>query len=199
MSSRTVIFSLTTLLGVGADQLTKRWVMNNLEQGRDEIVIVPDLLSIVHARNTGAAFSMMEGAQGLFLAITVLAIVIVAVFLYWLERDARFEALTLGMVFGGILGNGIDRLLYRSVTDMVKCYVGMEPASSWLIERFHTNVYPIWNVADALLVVGVSLFLLRYALQGDSEPRLDDEDLLEAIEPAVPPEPGAGPRAHEAP
>ncbi|HHO53101.1 MAG TPA: signal peptidase II [Deltaproteobacteria bacterium] len=177
MTSRTGIFSLTTLTGVALDQLTKRWVIDHLEpMSHDEIVIVPDLLSIVHARNTGAAFSMMEGAQALFLAITVVAIVIVTVFLYRLERDARFEALTLGMVFGGILGNGIDRLLYRSVTDMVKCYVGFEPVSSWLIEQLGTNVYPIWNVADALLVVGVSMFLLRYALQGDSEPRLEEDD-----------------------
>ena len=60
---------------------------------------------------------------------------------------------------------------------MVKCYIGTEPMASWLIHSWaRTNVYPIWNVADALLVVGVTVFLLYYLFQGDMDPILDDDD-----------------------
>ncbi len=187
MPTRHVIFALVATLGVVGDQLTKSWVVRNLEVLRDEIVVVPNLVSIVHAQNTGAAFSMMDGQLGLFLIITVIGVALVIGFQFGqraeqlTERQSWFTSLILGMILGGILGNGIDRLLQGRVTDMVKCYWGFEPGRSWLIDQVGTNVYPIWNVADALLVVGVIAFLVGSLLQRDADPLLvDDEGGAEA-------------------
>jgi len=188
MSPRTLYFSLTAFVGVVLDQITKLWVASNLEVGgRDGIEIIPNLLSIIHVLNDGAAFSIMRGQLNLFVIFTLVFGVIVLDFARRLPERARVEAITLGMVFGGMIGNFIDRITRGEVVDMVKVYWGWEPGRSWLIDRVGTNVYPIWNVADALLVVGLLAFVLYYFVQGDSEPELDDLD----DEKNVASEPGA--------
>ncbi|MBX2799587.1 MAG: signal peptidase II [Myxococcales bacterium] len=171
------VFGITALVGIAIDQLTKRWVAANLELRQDEIVVIPELLSIVHVQNIGAAFSILEGQRTFFLLVTAVAVVIAIGFMAFIKRGPGngFVSFTLGLVFSGIVGNGLDRLIQGYVTDMVMCYAGFEPAKSWLIERFGTHVYPIWNVADACLVVGVTAFLLSFLFQGEREPLLDDE------------------------
>ena len=182
MSPRTLIFISTTAVGIVLDQLTKGWVASSLEVGgRDEIVIIDNLLSIIHVLNDGAAFSMMRGQLNLFMVFTLVFGVIVIDFARRLPEEARVESLLLGMVFGGMIGNFIDRVVRGEVVDMVKVYWGWEPGRSWLIEQFGTYVYPIWNVADALLVVGLIAFLLYYMVQGDSDPQVDDLDEEEGV------------------
>lgn len=182
MSPRTLFFTVTAVVGLLLDQLTKLWVASSLEVGgRDEVVIVDNLLSIVHVLNDGAAFSIMRGQLNLFVVFTLVFGVIVVDFARRLPETARVEALTLGMVFGGMIGNFIDRITRGEVVDMVKVYWGWEPGRSWLVSKFGTYVYPIWNVADALLVVGLIAFLLYYLMQGDSDPQLDDIDDEEGV------------------
>lgn len=187
MSPRTLLFTVTALVGIVLDQLTKGWVVASLEYGgRDEVTIIPNLLSLVHVLNDGAAFSIMRGQISLFMIFTVVFGAIVLDFARRLPDDARVEAVTLGMVFGGMIGNFIDRATRGGeVVDMVKVYWGWEPGRSWLIERVGTYVYPIWNVADALMVVGLIAFLVYYLVQGDREPELDDLDEDEVAAPGA--------------
>jgi signal peptidase II len=179
VNPRNLAFGLTALLGIVADQGTKRWVVANLEPGRDEIVLIPDFMSIVHAQNTGAAFSTMEGQMVIFLVFTIIAVFVVLDLVRRQEPLERFVPMTLGMIFAGAVGNGLDRLLQGHVTDMIKNFAGFEPAASWFVERFGTNVWPIYNIADSLLLVGVAAFGLHYLFQGDREP-VTDEDAVEA-------------------
>ena len=186
MSPRTLIFTVTAVVGIVLDQLTKAWVASSLEVGgRDEIVIIDNFLSIIHVLNDGAAFSLMRGQLNLFVVFTLIFGVIVIDFARRLPENARVEAVTLGMVFGGMIGNFIDRVARGGeVVDMVKVYWGWEPGRSWLIDQVGTYVYPIWNVADALLVVGLIAFLLYYMVQGDSDPQVDDLDEEEGVSTA---------------
>ncbi|MEN0067145.1 MAG: signal peptidase II [Myxococcota bacterium] len=182
MSPRTLLFTVTAIVGIALDQLTKAWVTASLELGgRDEIVLIENFLSIIHVRNTGAAFSMMEGQMSLFMIFTVVFAVIVIDFARRLPETARVESVLLGMVFGGMIGNFLDRVRQGEVVDMIKVFWGWEPGRSALIEQFGTYVYPIWNVADALLVVGLLAFVAYYLMQGDSEPQLDDLDEEEGV------------------
>lgn len=180
MSPRTLLFTTTAIVGIIVDQLTKAWVASSLELGQD-VPIIPNLLSITLAMNDGAAFSMLRGQISFFVFITVIFTFIVLDFARRLPENARVEAVTLGMVFGGMMGNFIDRLVRGEVVDMVKVYWGWEPGRSWLIENVGTYVYPIWNVADALLVVGVIAYLGHYLLQGESDPQLDEMDEEEGV------------------
>ena len=174
-SPRNVAFGAILAAGIAVDQATKRWVAARLRPQIDEIPIVEGWFSIVHAHNTGAAFSTMEGQLGLFLVFTVVAVVVILYLVRQQPPAARFMPFILGMILSGAVGNGIDRLRQGYVTDFLKAYAGVEPLRSMLIEsRLRTNVWPIFNVADSLLVVGVILFGLYWALQREGE-IADDE------------------------
>lgn len=169
MSPRNVLFGITLLVGLALDQSTKLWVSHNLPLGGDDLSIIPDWFSLVQARNTGAAFSTMEGQMGVFHVFTVVCVAVVLGLLRSIEKDARFVPFTLGMILSGALGNWFDRLRLGYVVDFLKVYVGSyEPWKGWLIDRFHTNVWPIFNVADSMLLIGVALFLVYYSRLGES-------------------------------
>ncbi len=83
----------------------------------------------------------------------------------------------IGLLLSGAFGNAIDRIRLGHVTDFVKCYTDYPPLRDWLIERVGTAVYPIWNVADASLLVGVAIFLLHGLFFADAP---EDEETPEA-------------------
>ena len=182
LTPRNVVFGSTLAAGLVADQVTKRWVEANLEVGIDEIHVIRNWLSIVHAQNTGAAFSTMEGQLPLFLVFTVIAVIVIGDLLRRQPHDLRMVPFSLGLILAGALGNGVDRVRQGYVTDFVKCYAGEEPLRSMLVESpLGTNVWPIWNVADALLLIGVAVFGLYWLLLGESEvPAEDDDEAREA-------------------
>jgi len=179
VNPRNLVFVTTLLLGLAADQASKLWVAANLEFVVDEISIVPGWFSIVHAQNTGAAFSTMEGQQGLFLVFTLIVVPVVGYLVTVQERTARMIPLSLGLVLAGALGNGIDRLRLGYVIDFLKVYAGHEPLKSWFVDRFGTNVWPIFNVADSMLLVGVALFVLHWAMMRDTEVADEEESTPE--------------------
>lgn len=164
MNGRNAVFGGTLVFGIALDQLTKAWVAANLEPNVDQIEVIRGWFAIVHAHNTGAAFSTMEGQLALFLTFTAVAIVVIFAMVRRLEVEARFVPFTLGMILSGAVGNGIDRLRQGYVTDFAKAYWGHEPLRTWFIERFQTNVWPIFNVADSMLLIGVGLFLAYYLM-----------------------------------
>jgi signal peptidase II len=134
-----------------SDQITKNLLGDYLPLHASK-VIVPGLLDLVHVRNTGAAFSLLAGAQtGLrqffFVAITILALVVM---IYLLGRTPRQEVWTrrgLVLILGGALGNLVDRLRYGEVIDFL---------------HFHLGAYywPAFNVADSAITVGAGILLV---------------------------------------
>ena len=140
---RHVVFSLTALLVVAADQLSKSWVRSNLAVGES----LPEMgfLRLTYVQNTGSAFGLFRD-QTLLLAI-VAFIGIAILLLFGLFRHRRFPFLAtvpakllLGLVLGGTVGNLLDRLGYGYVTDFID--IGRWPA---------------FNIADSAVVVGAIL------------------------------------------
>lgn len=165
----------TLVLAVVADQLTKWWVAANLVLYRDEIEVIPGLLSIIHAENKGAAFSALEDFAWripLFIAFAVVATVIILDLWRRLHVADRFHAFTMALILAGAWGNAIDRALEGEVTDFVLVYTEHPPVKAWLIEHVGMYQWPAFNVADMALVVGVSLFVLGTLFLSD-EPEDD--------------------------
>lgn len=172
MPARNLFFGITAVLGLVLDQLTKAWVVSSIELYRGEVVVVPHLLSIVHARNPGAAFGFLRdspNARTLFLVMTVVAVGVCADMFRRLPKDDRFVSFTLGLILSGALGNAVDRFRFGYVIDFIRFYTDHPPLQAWLVERLGTYEYPSFNVADSALVVGVILFFLHYLLLGDRE------------------------------
>jgi len=130
-----------------ADQLAKAAVVATVGLG-DRIDVVGDIVQIWHVRNTGAAFSLFQGATWLFLLVSGAALAIVAWFHISLRGRGLWLQAVLGMVLAGALGNLTDRLRTGYVVDFISVGVG-------------DLRWPTFNVADSSVVIGI-LILVAY-------------------------------------
>jgi len=131
---------------VAADQLSKLWVVANIPL-YTEIPAVPGLFHLTYAQNTGAAFSSFEGMQWLF----VLVFVVFAAGIVWEFSGKRWgftnlERWLIVAIFGGGLGNMIDRVRLGYVVDMIEV-------------EFMS--FPVFNVADCFITCGCIALLVH--------------------------------------
>ncbi len=172
MNRKTLIFTTVCVLGIVLDQITKYWVRAHLALHVDEINVIPDFFSLVHAENPGAAGGFLrnfEYRQYVFLGFTVIAVSVIINLWRSLPSTERFMSFTLGLILSGAIGNAIDRVHKQTVTDFLRVYTENATLKPWLIERFGTNEWPSFNVADSALVVGVSLFMIHYLFIEEKE------------------------------
>lgn len=143
---------------VALDQISKAWVVRNLPIDGSEIPLVLGF-GITHTRNGGAAFGMLRNVNlhlggwvldGTLLLGVLSAFVSLGLIVFVLREGARlsvFTKLALGLVLAGAVGNMIDRFRLRYVIDFVHFQLG----------RFD---FPVFNVADASIVVGAILLVI---------------------------------------
>ena len=144
MAPKYKAFLVSLLVSLGADQGTKLWARHALAP-RGTITVVPGFWEFRYAENTGSAFSLLRGGPllpYLFAAIALVALVVIGIYLKKAQPRERLFAVGMGLLGGGALGNLIDRIAFQKVTDFV-------------VWRYHDHVWPTFNVADAVLVVGV--------------------------------------------
>jgi signal peptidase II len=146
---------LLVLLGTAAlvyllDQASKALVVANLRVG-DRQQIVGDLVQLWHAQNAGAAFSLFQGGQILFLVVTAFALGMIVYFHRSFRGQSRWLQLVLGVILGGTLGNLTDRVRLGYVTDFVS--VG-----------FGDTRFPTFNVADSAIVLGIGVLVIYLAV-----------------------------------
>ncbi|MGD2148516.1 MAG: signal peptidase II [Anaerolineae bacterium] len=150
-AQRYLILPAVATLVVLADQVTKHLVRGRLAPGQS-MTLAPWLtpvLQVTHVTNTGAAFGLFRGFSQVFIGVAV--IVIVALIWYYLQlpRGQWLLHMALGLQLGGATGNLIDRLRFGgSVLDFVDL-------NFWPLRR-----WPVFNVADSSIVVGVALLTL---------------------------------------
>jgi len=143
---------LIALLIIGLDQLTKWLVVENMVIG-ERITVIENVFYIFSHRNSGAAFGILQGQMWLFYIITV---IMVGVIIYLIQTEARNHTLlkwALGLILGGAIGNFIDRLFRQEVVDFIDTF----------------GNFPIFNIADSALTVGVGLFLINLILEARRE------------------------------
>ena len=153
--TRITLFLAMAAVAVILDQIVKAWVRSALPKTVDTAPFIPGVLRLLHVENTGAAFSMGEGKGFFFVAIAV-AIFILALLAVWKEELSVPFALALGAVAGGGIGNMIDRLVQGSVTDF-----------------FATQFmdFPVFNVADIFVTLGVICVLICLIREGGEDRR----------------------------
>ncbi|MEZ4241419.1 MAG: signal peptidase II [Myxococcota bacterium] len=153
---------------VGFDWGTKTVVNRTLAVG-EEVRVIPGLLSWTHAENPDIAFSLPAPP-----ALIVGAAVVLLIGLVWtlwkLPSGARLQAAALATMAAGGIGNLVDRLMDGTVTDFVQVYLDDATVAPWLVRHFHTSTWPIFNVADACLFVGVVMWLVHGWFERESDP-----------------------------
>jgi signal peptidase II len=136
-----------------ADRLTKLWARNTLP-GRAPITLVPGVLDLSFTTNSGGAFGLFGGAAWLFFGATI---VVCAVIVYAsLALPGRLAAVGLGLVLAGAVGNLIDRIFNRG------------QLSGRVVDFIHLHRWPVFNVADSAIVVGVVILLVSTLLRSRS-------------------------------
>lgn len=130
------------------DQLSKALILRILSYP-DERVILSGFFKIVHWRNTGSAFSMFQQQNGWLALISIAAITILYLTRHHFDSHTLPGQVALGLIFGGIVGNLIDRVFRQHVIDFIYFY---------LIRRDGSELgFPAFNIADSAICVGVGL------------------------------------------
>ncbi len=148
-----VIYTIAIVLLVALDQLVKYGVKTAIPLG-GQVDFIPHVLGLTHLRNTGAAFSMLDGggARWFFVILTAVVVLVLLYLLYAKKITHPLGCWTLTLIVAGALGNLIDRVLYGNVVDMFET----------LFMHF-----PIFNVADIFVVVGGIGFCVYYGFLHD--------------------------------
>ncbi|MGO9057715.1 MAG: signal peptidase II, partial [Candidatus Binataceae bacterium] len=132
------------------DQLSKLYIASHLALHED-VVLIPNWLDITYTLNPGAAFSLFAGMppwfrSSLLLGLAAGAIVVLIVLLI---RDPRFSltSAALALILAGAIGNLIDRVWRGPVVDFI-------------LMHYYRHNYPVFNVADSAITIGVALILI---------------------------------------
>ena len=142
----------------------------------ETVSVIPGWFAFTHAENPYVAFSMPI-PYAVIVAFAVVGVAVLVHHLSRLEPTARLQAAGLAMMTAGAFGNLIDRLADGTVTDMFMLYSDHATLGPWLRSTFGTNVWPIFNVADVALLVGVGAYLIGHATEPEIDVALSDDAL----------------------
>ena len=144
---------LPTAAGVVVlDQVSKAAVSATLKM-HEILPVIHGLLNLTKVHNTGAAFGLLAGQPSIlrtifFLGVSFVAMGVILWMVFRLPQGRKAELLALSLIFGGALGNVIDRARLGEVIDFVDVHYG-------------TYHWPAFNVADSAITIGVVLLLCR--------------------------------------
>lgn len=140
------------------DQLTKHLVVSKMTIGQ-VIPAIEGYFDIVHYTNSGAAFGLLAGANDawrtpFFYIVSLAALVIIIAYFIKMNAEERLMPFALALVVGGILGNGLDRIRFGSVTDFLSVHI--QDRSLWGI----VLDWPAFNLADSAITVAMILLII---------------------------------------
>ncbi|MDQ6720361.1 MAG: signal peptidase II [Candidatus Dormibacteraeota bacterium] len=141
-----VLFVLIALTVFALDRLAKSLVVANVPYGT-EVAVIGHLVGITNVHNSGAAFGFAPAGTGLFLIASAVVAVGLAVYVIRHPGDMQTDVV-LGLIMGGTLGNGYDRITFGTVTDFI-----------------NVHFWPVFNVADSAVSLGVVALLAGYLLR----------------------------------
>jgi signal peptidase II len=142
-----LLFAVVAVLVFVLDRVTKLLVSANVPVGTEQRVL--PFVWITNTHNAGAAFGFAQ--EGALLAVFLVGSIVVSVGLvYYVVRTPISAAagVLLGLIMGGTVGNGFERLVNHTVTDFIA-----------------VHFWPVFNVADSAISVGVALLLLGYLVR----------------------------------
>lgn len=149
-------YYLIAFIVILCDQVSK-WIVVQKMELYESITVFENFFFITSHRNKGAAWGILQNQMLFFYIITV--IVIVGIIFYMqkhVDKEARLLGVALSFILGGAIGNFIDRVFRQEVVDFLDVMI-------------FTYDFPIFNIADSFLVIGVGLIILATFLDDKME------------------------------
>jgi signal peptidase II len=141
-----VLFVIIAVCVFALDRLTKSLVSANVPFGT-EVAVIGHLVGITNVHNAGAAFGFAPAGAAVFMTASIVVSIGLVIYVARNPRDLRTDVI-LGFILGGTVGNGFDRLAYGTVTDFI-----------------NVHFWPVFNVADSAISLGVVALLAGYVLR----------------------------------
>lgn len=150
-----ILAFIITFCVIMLDQIVKNWIVTSLDL-HQSMPGVTHLFDFYHIRNEGASWGMLAGQRWLFILLTLAVVVYIIHLLIKHQRERKLFYVAYGLLLGGAVGNLIDRIRLGYVIDM-----------------FHLQFmeFPIFNVADVALTLGVVCLLGVLFLEKEKEVR----------------------------
>ena len=151
------LYALTAAAVIALDRLTKVWVRAHIPldpSPAEEIPLIPGVIHLSHIRNEGVAFGMLRGGRWAFVALLGVFCALVIWAIGTGKLTASWERWLAVLAMGGALSNGIDRIVFGYVTDMLE------------VEFMR---FAVFNVADCFICVCAVLYMVLTLLKKDSD------------------------------
>lgn len=149
------MFFLISILLIALDQVSKWWIVQHMELYQS-IPVISNFFYITSHRNRGAAFGILQEQRWFFIIVTIGVVITIIVFMVKMKKEPILTKTALSFVLGGAVGNLIDRIRTGEVVDFFHFQFG----------SYH---FPIFNVADSVICVGVVLFLIANVMEYKKE------------------------------
>ncbi|AHZ83728.1 signal peptidase II [Bdellovibrio bacteriovorus] len=157
MKKKYIWLVLISGLLVAMDQLVKVYVHTHFHLG-ESVIVIPNFFNLTYVRNFGAAFGFLAESHPsfreiFFLSMPPIALLIILGILRGVKDDDTKQIIALSSIFGGAIGNYIDRVRFRYVIDFLDFHL------------YNRWSWPAFNIADMAIVGGVALLLLLMFLE----------------------------------
>ena len=153
--SEYLIYTAIIAAGILLDQLTK-WLSVTFLKVVDTGPIIKGVIHLTYVENTGAAFGMLKNHRWVFIVISTLTIIAMALYLYLGHADKMLYGISISMIISGGIGNMIDRLALGYVVDFID---------------FRLINFAVFNGADSFVCVGAGILVLAMILDIREEAR----------------------------
>lgn len=153
-------FIIAAVLASGLDQFVK-YVIKSQMKLYDAIWVIKDFFKITYIENSGVAFGMfsqMAHPAVRWILVGVISLAGIGITIYWAKnrKHSLLFDLACGLILGGAIGNLIDRIRLGKITDFLEF-------------GYKDMTFPVFNVADSAVTIGVSLFIIFVLNEGKKE------------------------------
>ena len=159
------IWFILMALIVFVDQLTKYLTVFYLKPV-DTLPLIQDVLHLTYVENRGAAFGMLSENRWVFMTVSIVAILLLVVYLIWKKPKDKWVCLSLSFIIGGGIGNMIDRVALGYVVDMID---------------FRLIHFAVFNVADSFVCVGAGILMVWLIVTGFREYKAEKAARVAAV------------------
>jgi len=156
-------FLVVALVAAALDLWTKHVAFANITDGVD-VRVIEGLFSFGKTTNRGIVFGLFPGAGPVFLVVSVLAVPAILFIFLSVKKPRWVLTAALALILGGTIGNMYDRVAFGEVRDFLKFYWG-------------SRVWPLFNLADSCICIGVALLSLEMLFFDEKRKRPDDPAL----------------------